>query len=128
MSLIVADTSYIAEGILKKKELIEDEEQILTSHLATFELARVLWKHQKLLKDIDDASEYLSILFGLVESRKILLVPPSEHLLQRSLLLARRHDVSVYDAVFVAIAVETGLRLATFDARQSALMRKEAQR
>ena len=124
----VADTSYIVEGLLRKKELIEEQDQILTSYLAIFEVTNALWKHEHLLKDIDDGLDYLTIFYGLVDSRKILPLDASEELLRSSSLLARRNEISTYDAIFVALAVSTGLELLTFDQRQSEVMRRETRR
>ena len=126
--MIVADSSYIVEGLLNKVELIKEHDQIVTSELAIFEVANALWKRERIFKDLDDGLPYLSIFYGWLETSKILLVGSGHGLLQDSLLIARRNAVSPYDAVFVALALRTGLRLMTFDQKQSAVMRKESRR
>ena len=117
----------MVEGLLKNKALLE-EDTILTPDLATYEIVNSIWKHQWLLKDLRDGRPYVSILYGLVESRKIRLIHPDQELMEMSYSIAARHDVSVYDAVFVALALESGSELMTFDKQQSAILQKEVNR
>ncbi len=120
----MADSSFIIEGILKRKELLE-EDLILTVDLAVHEVVNSLWKHQHVLKDLGDGLAYVSILYGLLESKKIRAVSPNEELMRRSYLLAARNKASIYDTVFVALALDAGLELATFDKGQATIMQSE---
>ena len=59
------------------------------------------------------ATELLSTLLTL----PLLLDPVSPEALARALDLARSHGLSVYDAVYLDLAEQRGLPLATFDAQ-----------
>ena len=48
--MIVADSSFIVEGLIKQKELLEENEDILTLDLAVYEVANSIWKHEFLPK------------------------------------------------------------------------------
>ena len=121
------DSSFLVEAILKKKELLE-EDLLLTVDLAIYEIANSIWKHQVLLKDLEDGSPYLSVLSGLVESGRIRLVSPGRELTERAYSIAARHRRPFYDAAFVALALQLGSELDTFDKRQTELLTKEAGR
>ncbi len=115
------------EGLLKRKKLLE-EDQILTPDLALYEVANSIWKHQLILKDLEDGLPYVSILYAMVDSGAIRTVQPDEELLKRSYAMAARNMVSMYDTIFVSLALEIGLELKTFDGQQSRIMRLEAKR
>ena len=125
--MIVADSSFIVEGLLKRQELLR-EEDIVTADLAVYEVANSIWKHQYLLKDLRDGPRYLSIFNGLLETNRIRAVHPAQELMERSYALAARNGLPVYDAVFIALALETGVGLMTYDRRQAAVMKKESTR
>lgn len=120
----MADSSFIVEGLLKNKKLIE-EDLILTVDLAVYETANSIWRHQRLLKDLKDGLPYLSILRGLIESGRIRIIHPGESLLEKAYSLAAKRRRPVYDTIFVALALELGSELATFDKRQVQLLRSE---
>ncbi len=120
----MADTSYLVEGILKRKELFE-EDGILTPDLAIYEATNSIWKHQHLLKDLKDGSPYIGALFDLVESGAVTLVQFNESLVLEAYALALKHGASVYDTVFLSLAMETGLELKSFDREMNRLYRLE---
>jgi predicted nucleic acid-binding protein len=68
------------------------------------------------------------IFHGLLETNKIRVVRPSLGLMERSYALAARNGLPIYDAVFIALALEVGAALKTYDRRQAAVMRKESAR
>jgi predicted nucleic acid-binding protein len=78
--VIVADSSYITEGLLSNKELLK--EQIISPELIIYETANTIWKHEYLLKRIQNGQEYLSLLYGLINSGKITVIFPDENLIQ----------------------------------------------
>ena len=119
----VADSSYITEGLLRKKELFETE-VLVTLDLALYETANAIWKHQHLLKDISDGLPYLSILHGLIESGRIRPVSADKNIIERAYPLSVRHGRPVYDTAFIALAQELGAELVTFDRRQAELMKR----
>ncbi|MGH9920061.1 MAG: PIN domain-containing protein, partial [Nitrososphaerales archaeon] len=110
------------EGMLKRKELLE-EDFLVTLDLAVYEVANSIWKHQLLLKDLNDGLPYLSILHGLIESGRIRIIHPSEELIEKAYSLAAKKRRSIYDAIFAVLALELTLELATFDKRQAELFR-----
>lgn len=119
----VADSSYVAEGVLKRKEFF-DEDFLLTADLAMYEVLNSIWKHQILLRDLKDGKPFATALHDLVESGKIRLVRPWKELMEEAYELATKTRRPVYDTVFVALARDLGLPLATFDKRQSDLLGK----
>jgi len=122
--LIVGDSSFIVEGLLKRKSLLE-EDQILVPELALYETANAIWKHEHVLKDLKNGSAYLSVLYGLIDAGAILVLSPNEQLMEKTYLIAGRHRISVYDSVFVSLALELGIGLKTFDSTQMRVMRSE---
>ena len=122
--MIVADSSYLVEGLMKRKELLDDD--IVTSDLAIYEVFNSVWKHQHVLRDLEDGQPYLSVFTGLLDSNSIRAVHPDKRLLSNSYAIAARNRISVYDAVFISIALEIGAELRTFDKRQARIMRLEA--
>jgi len=122
--LIVADSSFIVEGLLRRKSLLE-EDQIIVPELALYETANSIWKHEYVLKDLKDGSAYLSILYGLIDAGAILVLSPNEQLMEKTYLIAGRHRISLYDSVFVSLALELGVGLKTFDGTQMRVMKSE---
>ncbi|MDA4123880.1 MAG: type II toxin-antitoxin system VapC family toxin [Thaumarchaeota archaeon] len=125
--MIIADSSYVSEGILVDRGLL-GHEQILTADLAVFETANAIWKHQVLLHEIDDGIPFLSVLFGLLRTNSVIAIKPDEQLMKVAYQLASRHNAPVYDMVFVALALGTGLELKSFDDSQMAIMKSESNR
>ncbi|MDV3277236.1 MAG: type II toxin-antitoxin system VapC family toxin [Nitrososphaerales archaeon] len=121
----VADSSYITEGLLKRKGLLE-EDFLLTVDLAVYETANSIWKHQCLLKDLKNGAPYVSILHELIESGRIRVIRPGKELMEKAYSLAAKYRRPIYDTIFVALALELGSELATFDRRQTELLRSEA--
>jgi predicted nucleic acid-binding protein len=118
----VADSSYLVEGLLKRKELFE-EDSLVTIDLAVYEAANSIWKHQCLLKDVDDGSPYVSILYGLIESGRIRMIHPGRELMEKAYAMAAKNRRSVYDAIFVVLALELGTELLTLDKSQARLIK-----
>jgi len=123
----VVDSSFIVEALLKRKELFEKEvdNEILSLDFALYEVANSIWKHENLIKDLNDGSAYLEIFLQLIESGEIRMIQPSSKLLHTSYQLASRRKISVYDAVFVALALELGVELRTFDKEQKRMYDSE---
>ena len=120
----VADSSFIVEGLLKRKKLFEGD-LLITVDLAVYEVVNAIWKHQFLLKDLDHGQTYISLLYGLVKSGRVRVVRPTPELMQRAYSMAVESRCSVYDTIFIALALELALELATFDKRQTELFRRE---
>jgi predicted nucleic acid-binding protein len=122
--LKVADSSYIVEGLLRSKELLEGD-ILVTVDLALYEAVNAVWKHQFLIRDLDDGVPYVSILYGLTGSGRIRVIRPGKELMKRGYALAAKSRRSIYEAIFVVLALELATDLATFDKRQGELLQKE---
>ena len=93
-------------------------EQIVAPDVAVYEVANAVWKRENLLKNLENGLQYIAIFFGFIESGKIAVVHSNENLMQESYKIAKRSGITFYDAVFVALALEIGLPLKTFDNAQ----------
>ncbi|MEM2942635.1 MAG: PIN domain-containing protein [Candidatus Bathyarchaeia archaeon] len=122
--MIVADTSYLVEAILRDASLLENE-TIITPDLTVYETINTLWKHEILIGDLKDSSPYLELLLELISTETVQLVRLDEKLLRNSYVLSARHRAPIYDTVFVALALELGLELKTFDRKQTNILSKE---
>jgi len=120
----VADSSYLFEGILRDTRLIENE-TFVTPDLAVYEVANALWKHETLIRDVKNSSPYLAILVELIENRNVELIRPDRKLLDETYALSPKHKMPIYDAVFVALALELDLELKTFDQIQAKAYSRE---
>jgi len=122
--LIVADSSFIVEGLLRRKSLLEAD-QIVVPELALYETANSIWTHEYVLKDLRGGSAYLSILYGLTDVGAMLVLSPNEELMEKTYLIAGRHRISLYDSVFVSLALELGVGLKTLDGTQMRVVKSE---
>jgi len=122
--MIVADSSYLVEGILRDARLIENE-TIVAPDLVLYEVINTLWKHETLIGDLDDSSSYIDLLVELASAGTILLVRPDRKLLNDTHALSVKHKAPVYDTIFVALALQLGLKLKTYDAQQAKMLSKE---
>ena len=100
-------------------------EQIVAPDMVVYEVANAIWKQEHLLKNLENGEEYIAIFHGLLESGKIAVLPPNEDLIQYSYLLAKQNSITVYDAVFVALAVQLELSLKTLDKAQTRVFKLE---
>ncbi len=91
-------------------------------------MANSIWKHQTLLRDIKDGRPYLALFLGLVDSGAITLVRPWNELVRKSYSLASEQRIPVYDATFLALSVELGLALKTFDQRAARIAKSLTRR
>jgi predicted nucleic acid-binding protein len=91
-----------------------------------YEVANAIWRHEHLLKDLADGRPHISALWGLIDSGKIAVQPSNEKLLQESYSIAKRNAITVYDAVFIALALEYSLPLKSFDQVQIRAFKSES--
>lgn len=115
------------EGLLKNKKLLS-EDQIVSPELVLYEVANSIWKHEHLLKDLENGKPYLSIFYGLIAAGKLTVLSPNESLMQESYSIAKRNDITIYDAIFVSLATKLGLTLKTFDKIQSRALEFEKEK
>jgi predicted nucleic acid-binding protein len=124
--LKVADSSYLIEGILRDAALLENE-ILVSPDLALYEVVNALWKHEKLLRDLKDPRERIELLLGLVSNERVQLVRPDRRLLNETYALSVKHGLSIYDSVFITLALQLKMELATFDSKQSSVLSEERQ-
>ncbi len=91
-----------------------------------YEVANSIWKHQFLLKDIEDGPSFLSIFYELIESGAINIIRYTKRMLKETYALAGKYKVTVYDATFLHLALETGMELKSLDARLLRIFNSEA--
>jgi predicted nucleic acid-binding protein len=96
--------------------------------LVAYEVTKAIWKHEHLLKDIENGKQYVSILYGLIEAGKIKILTPNEALMQESYSIAKRQVITLYDAVFVSLAIKLGLTLKSYDKVQIRALKSENSR
>ena len=77
------------------------------------------------MKDLENGKSYLSIFYGLIEAGKITILSPNEDLMQEAYLIAKRQGITIYDAVFVSLAIKLGLTLRSFDKVQIRALKSE---
>lgn len=122
MTTIVADSSYIIEGLLKDKSLFEGYD-ILSPDYGIYEVLNAVWKHQVLLKQIKDSGTILVTLFDLISAQRIRFMALDEEMIRSAYDLAVKTRTPVYDTVFVALAKELGVELKTFDRKQAEIFK-----
>jgi predicted nucleic acid-binding protein len=123
--MIVADSSFLVEGLIGQIDLISDYDEILTLDLAIYEIMSSVWKHEFLLKDLTNGVDYLSVLTEMIRSMTLKVIQLDDIAMKRSYELASKHKKSVYDTAFIALALEMGLDLKTFDKEQLKIFNSE---
>ncbi len=97
----------------------------MAPELVAYEVTNAIWKHEHLLKDLENGKPYISIFYGLVEAGKIKILTPNEEVMQKSYLIAKRQGITIYDAVFVSLAIELALPLKSYDKVQIRALESE---
>ena len=115
--MIVADSSYIAEGILTDIRMLRSE-RMLAPSLAVYEVAGAIWKHQAVLGRILEGEKFLRVLSDLLRTNELLTIEPDVGLLLDAYAIAVSQRVHPHDAIFVALALRNGLELVTLDDAQ----------
>lgn len=119
--MIVADSSYIFEGMLRDEALLENE-IIVSPELALYEVVNAVWKHEALIKDVTEGSKHIALLYNLVSSGMLRFVRPDRQVMEKAYRLSLQKKCALYDAVFVALALDLGLEPKTFDEVQKGLL------
>ncbi len=120
---IVVDASvavkwYVPEtGSAEASVLIEEDAQRLAPDLLAAELANTLWK--KVRRGELDAAEAAEIVDAFVSACPVALIPTSPYL-NAACDLAIRYQRTVYDALYLALALAEDGTLVTADARFAA--------
>ena len=112
-SILVKDEYYVRA----RRFLLEhSRDELATVAIAYVEVANTLWKHTYVLRRISEKlyGELKSAIVPLIENSTSKIYEPLE-LLDEALNTAARHGITVYDALFVALALKLNYRLASFD-------------
>jgi len=91
--------------------LTSGECELLAPDLLLIEFANVLWKRRAEL-DQSTSSEMIHDLLDLD-----LTITPSQNLLAAALDVARSHNCTVYDSLYLALAATNSIELITADAK-----------
>ena len=123
MKLVVADSSYVVEGLLKNATLFEDRVMFCPDY-SLYEILNAIWKHHVLLKKIKDSPSIIDALFTLISAKRIQFLALEEDTVRESYNLAVRSKLPIYDSVFVTLAKELKIELETFDKKQAMISKK----
>lgn len=106
------------KSLVVRDRYIEGDLDLVAPDLLVYEVANAL----RYRADLEDSKlkEDLEALFLL----DLELVPPSQELVTRSVAAARRLDISVYDALYLALAETLSANLLTADQELYAKARK----
>lgn len=138
MALVVADSSYIVEGLLKDSSLLDGYDDIICApDFSLYEVLNAIWKHQVVLKQIkkgrrrdgnsndDDknsqtaATIIIQIFFDLISAGRIQFMALEEQTIRNAYDLAIRTRTPIYDIAFIVLAKELAVELKTFDKKQA---------
>jgi predicted nucleic acid-binding protein len=122
--LKVADSSYLIEGILRDATLLEND-TLVSPDLVLYEVVNALWKHETLIGDLRDSQQHVELLLEWVSNDRVQLVRPDKKLLYETYALSLKHRLSIYDSIFIALALQLKMDLATFDTKQSKVFTQE---
>ena len=111
-SIVVVDEFYEkAKNVLK----LASREKAATVNIVFSEVANVLWKHVFLFKRIDakEIKERLCLFLELVD--KTSRIFSSRDLLNEAVEIATKYGLSVYDSLYLSLAIRFKCKLYTFD-------------
>ena len=91
-------------------------EGVVTLELALKELGNALWK--KILRDEMDINIAKTIIHDLYYNRPIKIIDQGKYI-DKALELSIKYKITIYDALFIALAKENGLELITSDRKQA---------
>lgn len=102
-------------------DMVDDSVTIHVPEFCLLECVNVLWKEVRFNNVLPEvAAEHVTDLQALV-----LTVVSVTHLLPRALEIGVKHQLAVYDSVYIALAEQLGFALITDDSRQSEAAVKE---
>ena len=95
---------------------------VISLDLSVKEVANALWK--KVLRNEMSASDANKIITDLLETEVIKIANQGKYL-SKAFEIAVRNRITVYDALFVALARELNVELITSDTKQAEVAEKE---
>jgi len=115
----VVDTSVVAAAFFAEKgakaatRIIGGDDELLAPDLIQAEFGNVVWKRYR-LGEVEEATA-LALLSDF-QTLPIQMIPTGT-LLEAALQLAMRTDRTVYDCLFLALAIRSGCQMVTNDRR-----------
>ncbi|MEM1611336.1 MAG: type II toxin-antitoxin system VapC family toxin [Sulfolobales archaeon] len=126
--MIVIDASSLAKYLLREENWREIEgyllEPVYSIDHVVKEVTNAIWKHARTHRYIsrNTALVIYNQLKRLVDE-KIILIEPQEKYLDRAFIIALDNDIPIYDALYIAQALEYK-KLLTSDNKQATIAKK----
>jgi len=119
--VIVVDSSVLAAFIRKEpgwERLVDYVKNSVSMDLAVKEVLNAIWKDYAVrrLIDYDTALALFKIMSLLVGVNVVL--EPEEKYIEEAFKIALKTDITVYDALYIALAKSKNLPLLTLDVKQ----------
>ena len=119
--MIVVDSSVLAAFIRKEpgwERLVDYVKNSVSMDLAVKEVLNAIWKDYAVrrLIDYDTALALFKIMSLLVGVNVVL--EPEEKYIEEAFKIALKTDITVYDALYIALAKSKNLPLLTLDVKQ----------
>ena len=126
MIAIVADSSYIIEGLLKDKSLFEGYGSICSPDFGLYEVLNTVWMHQVLSRQIQDGEIIIAMFFDLIATERIRFMTLEQKTIMNTYQLAVKTKKPFYDTAFIVLARELGMELKTFDKEQAKAFKEDS--
>lgn len=124
--MIVLDSSALVKLVLEEPrsaqarkivmEAVREGEKILIPDIALAEALNALWKHHLIIGDLS-LNQLESSAEDLLAIWRNLTVQPTVQIAKPALKIALENRITIYDALYLALAKKQGSRLLTFDER-----------
>ena len=122
--MIVLDASFLVKLVLEEEgsgearglaaQWARSMERLSAPDLALSEALNAIWKHATKIGDLS-VDEAQSAAGDLIRIWRFLDTYPTSRVAMRALAVALRENVTVYDGIYLALALELGAGLASFD-------------
>lgn len=122
--MIVIDASALAKYILREQGWRDVESRMVEGvhslDLVVKEVANTIWRHSIKLKRIegDVAKEVFNVLMMLIKE-KVILLDSQDKYIEQAFDLSLSHDITIYDALYIAQAKHIEAKLLTSDRYQA---------
>ncbi len=125
--MIVIDASALAAFLLKEpiwKELAEYLKYAVSIDHIVKEVANTIWKAHMLRRIIDanNAIRLYRILLSMMDVN--ILIEAENKYMDEAFKIALKHNITVYDALYIALAKRKNLPLLTLDKKQARIAKK----
>lgn len=122
--MIVIDASALAKYILREQGWRDVESRMVEGvhslDLVVKEVVNTIWRHSIKLKRIegDVAKEVFNVLMMLIKE-KVILLDSQDKYIEQAFDLSLSHDITIYDALYIAQAKHIEAKLLTSDRYQA---------